>query len=142
MTTRISQTGIRRGEFITSSASATQNKGVILQVRGFYPPSRKWIGELNPLVLRDEFNQFPFFAPMSPEQRWEWLQANATDDPDLYMEDVPDLAIKIIAIESGTTKKKEKGKGKEKKENFFLEALTPEQLTQLKLDNPQDPEGY
>jgi hypothetical protein len=126
MTTRISQTGIRSGEFITSSATATQNKGTIMQIRGWYPPSRSWLESLTTLTLRDEYNQFPFFAPMSAEQRLTWLQDHATENPDLYMEDVPELAIKFVTI-SG---------------KFFTEALTAEQISQLQRGNPNDPEGF
>lgn len=126
MTTRINQTGIRTGEFITSSASATQNKGTIIQIRGWYPPSKPWLEKLDMLSLRDEYNQFPFFAPMSVQQRLTWLQEHATDARDLYMEDVPGLAIKFITING----------------KFFTEALTPEQMSRLQRGNPDDPEGF
>ena len=118
-------TGIRDGEFITSSASATQNKGSIIQIKGFYPPSMQAVSTIDPILLRDSFNRLDFFANMTPEQRSKWLIDNATNNNDLYLEDV-NIGLKFIKIGG----------------SFFTKALTPEQLNMLLRGNPNDPEGY
>ena len=122
---RISQTGIRSGEIITSSQSGNQNKGSIIQIRGFYPPSLHYVSNLDPILLRDGFNQFGFFANMTVEERLKWLIDNGTNNQDLYMEDVP-IALKFIKV-GGT---------------FFTKALSPDQLNMLMRGNPNDSEGY
>lgn len=94
---RIYTTGIREGETITSAPGATQNAGTVMQIKGFYPPSEKALADLNAAIVRDTFNQYAFFRSMLPSQRLEWLQQNATDNNDLYMEDV-ELKIKFVAI--------------------------------------------
>lgn len=118
-------TGIRDGEFITSSPSAIQNKGSIIQVRGFYPPSKQGVSNIDPVLLRDAFNRLDFFANMTYEQRQKWLIDNSTHNNDLYLEDVP-ISIKFIKIGG----------------SFFTKSLTPDQLSMLLKGNPNDPEGY
>lgn len=122
----INSTGIRSGEFITSRPGAKQNEGSVFQIRGFYPPARVWVDQLTLEELKNTFNQIPFFIPMTLEERKVWLLNNSIDDNDLYVEDVPDLWVKIIRI-SG---------------KFVNEKLTPEQIETLLKGNPDDKEGF
>lgn len=122
---RISQTGIRSYEIITSSASGTQNKGTVIQVKGFYPPADTYVRDLDDITLRDAFNHFDFFSGMNTEQRRQYLIDNSTNAKDLYMEDV-DLQFKFIKIGGA----------------FFTKSLTSEQVNMLLKDNPNDEEGY
>jgi hypothetical protein len=118
-------TGIRDGEFITSSSTGTQNKGSIIQIKGFYPPSLQAVSNVDPILLRDAFNRLDFFANMTLEQRSKWLIDNAINNNDLYLEDV-NIGLKFIKIGG----------------SFFTKALTPYQLNILLRGNPNDPEGY
>jgi hypothetical protein len=123
---RISQTGIRTGECITSSDSGSQNKGTVIQIRGFYPPAVKYVAELNATDVRDKFNLIPFFNNMDLNERYSWLAANASSNDDLYLEAVPNLYVRFIKIEG----------------KFLVEALKQEGIDMLLRGNPNDAEGY
>lgn len=137
MDLRISETGVRSGELITSSPSGKQNKGAVIEIRGkyppeiagtaIYPPEIARVKQIDPIVLRDNFNVIPFFANMTPQQRSEWLINNGTNVSDLYMEDAPNLFVKFIKI--GT-------------KNFFTQTLSQDVIDLLLKGNPNDPEGF
>ncbi len=139
MDLRISQTGIRNGEFITSSPSGKQCEGTIMQVRLVpsapsniaYPPSRFYASQLDDLVLRDHFNNFKFFASMSISERRNWLLSNSTEDNDLYMNAVPGLQVRFVKVDFA----KVTGKKRDP-------ILSPEQIDTLIHGNPEDAEGY
>lgn len=131
MELRVSHTGIRNGEYITSSSSGKQNKGSILQIRGVYPPSAKRVKEIPQHVLRDYFNNFEFFEGMSLEERFAWLTTNSISNDDLYLSDqmpapFENLWVKVHALEGTDVQKK-------------LDAQT---ISTLIRGNPDDPEGY
>lgn len=95
----INVTGIRDNEYITSSDKATQNKGTILQVKGFYPPSSYFKTFDNyDIFVRDTLREYDFFKDKTYEERINWLNEYYTNNPDLYLEDVPNLQIKFIKI--------------------------------------------
>lgn len=122
---RVFATGIRDNEIITSAPGAKQNSGSLIQVKGFYPPSKAGVAALDEVAIRDQFNHLPFFKDLSPQQRLAWLNANAIDNRDLYMEDV-DLKLKFIKIGG----------------SFFTTALSQDQLDTLQRGNPDDPDGF
>lgn len=122
---RISHTGIRPGEFITNSSTGSQNKGSVLQIMGFYPPSKKRVEELEEHIIKDSFTKYEFFSNMKTEERKEWLINNSTDNDDLYLQDV-DLKVKVIKFTGSLIKEK----------------LTPEQISLIIQGNPDDPEGW
>lgn len=64
---RIYSTGIRNGEYITSSNNTknSQVKGSVIQIRGNYPPSLRAIAMMDVITVRDKLNAFSFFQPMS-----------------------------------------------------------------------------
>jgi hypothetical protein len=126
MALRISQTGVRTGEFITCAPGQKQCQGTVIQLRGEYPPSAPWIVQLSPEQIRDRFNNYRFFRRLTVEQRIQWLNTHAVPNEDLYMEDVPGLYIKFVKI-GGT---------------FIMKALTQDQINMLLAGNPNDPEGY
>lgn len=95
-----------------------------MQIRGFYPPERKWIPS-DPIVIRDQLGVIPFFADKTPEERLRWLESHATDT-ELYLEDVKDLAVRFVRIGG----------------KFMTEALGIENINRLLQPNPDDPEGY
>lgn len=127
MELRINETGVRTGEFITSSSSGKQSKGAVLQVRGVYPADISLVNKLTPIQLQDSLNVIPFFNPMSAAQRLEWLINNGTTTKKLYIEDAPNVFVKFLKI--GTT-------------NFFTKILSQDTRDTLLQGNPQDPEGY
>ena len=92
------QTGIRDGEYITSSVGAVQNVGTIIQVFGFYPPSIKGVESLALSELRDKLGEVDFFADMTVEERRKNLMDNAIDDKDFYLNQQAGLMVKFIAI--------------------------------------------
>ena len=126
MTTRIYSTGIRSGEYIIGAPGQKQVSGTVIQIRGSYPPSKLGVSELDDVVIRDIFNLLPFFSNKTYEQRRVWLESNAIENKDLYMEDVPGLELRFVKI-SG---------------QFFLKSLSQEQLDLLLRGNPSDPQGY
>ena len=126
MDLRISETGIRSGEFIAASPSGKQNKGTVIQIRGLYPADRVRVRKIDPITLRDVFNGIPFFSTMTPSQRSQWLIENGTDEPKLYLEDT-DVWIKFVKIGS---------------KNFFHKSLGPDGVNILLQGNPDDPEGF
>lgn len=123
---RISQTGIRSGEFIQASETGSQNFGTVMQVRGTYPPSHNWTSSLKSDFFGDALGQFAFFSAMLPRDRYDWVIKHAVVAEDLYLEDVADLRLRFLKI-GGT---------------FFLKTLRPEQLDALIKGNPDDPEGF
>lgn len=126
MDLRISQTGIRSGEYISASSSGSQNKNTVIQVRGSYPPEKERIVLLDPIVLRDGFNIIPFFSNMTPHERLNWLINNSTDIPDLYLEDT-DIEVRFVRIGD---------------KNFFYKTLGADKIDILLKGNPNDPEGF
>lgn len=126
MDLRVNQTGIRNGEFITSSPSGKQNKGMVMQIRGLYPPDIQEVKKLNFVTLRDVFNVIPFFTNMSAEDRKEWLIDNSIDMRKVYLEDV-ELWVKIVKIGSN---------------NFLTKTLDKDIIDGLLRGNSDDPEGY
>lgn len=95
-----------------------------MQVRGFYPPERKWIPR-DPIVIRDQLGVIPFFAEKTPEERVQWLETHASD-VELYLEDVKGLAIRFVRIGG----------------KFMTESLGADGINRLLQPNPEDPEGY
>lgn len=124
---KVFQTGIRSGEFITSSQGAKQNQGSLFQVRGDYPPSRSALptDDYEWAIFSQQLESIPFFAKLSFPERKAWLITHSTPDDDLYLQEVP-LKVKIIRL-SGS---------------FFREKLDDETITRLTKGNPEDPEGY
>lgn len=110
-------TGIRDGELITSSDKATQNRGTVIEVKGFYPPYANLALDLDNHIFKDTFKTFDFFKDKSSEEIKEYLIKNTTVYSDLYLDDV-NLEIKFIKI-SG---------------KFFTDNLTKEQLEELSSD--------
>ena len=126
MDLRISETGIRSGDFIAASPSGKQNKGTVMQIRGQYPADRNRVRNLDPITLRDVFNVIPFFTPMDPAQRLTWLLDNGTDVSKLYLDDT-DVWVKFVKIGA---------------KNFFHKSLGQEGVNKLLQGNPRDPEGF
>ena len=125
MSLRITATGIRDGEFIEGLGK--QCVGTVMQIRGDYPSSLPWVAQLDTNTLRDEFNNYGFFAKIpTVEGRLDALKANSTDKDDLYMEDCPNLQIKFVKIGG----------------EFFKKSLSAEELEMLLKGNPKDPDGY
>jgi len=111
---RINHTGIRSGEYIIGVGK--QCKNTLIQVKSddklAYPPSTSWI-DPDP-IIRDAYNEFPFFRDMSLKQRKEYLLQNAINDKDLYLQEVP-IMIRFLRIEG----------------EFFISNLTSEQISEL-----------
>jgi len=122
---KISQTGVRSGEMITNSLTASQNRGSLFRVRGLYPPSLQRAAELSVTEVRDLLSQIPFFSRLTPTARLQWLTLNGVTNDDLYIEDTG-LEVLVISLNG----------------KFFDEKLTPEQRDLLIRGNPHDPEGY
>jgi len=125
----INTTGIRDGEIIMGLPKQKASAGTIIKIKGFYPPSKKWINELTDEQLRDKIGIIPYFSKMNIQKRKESLLDMSTDNDNLYMEDVPNLKIKFVAIDS-TGDTSIPGK------------LGKEQTSILLQGNPEDPEGY
>jgi hypothetical protein len=51
MELRISETGIRDDDLITSSSTGKQNKGAVIKIRGFYPPNKDRVNKLKEIEL-------------------------------------------------------------------------------------------
>ncbi len=128
MDLRINQTGIRSNEFITANGKSKQNKGAIIEIQGLYPASRTRVTQLTPTELRDGLNTIPFFSGLGPSERSDWLLKNGTDVGDMYINDVPNLKIKIIKM--GDPK------------NSFYQKLGQDVVNTLLQGNPKDPEGF
>lgn len=130
MKLRISSTGLRYGEIITSSESATQNTGTIMQVRGptkglIYPPGIKWVQALtaDDLASLDEVS---FFKSMSLDERKTYLTENSVNNNDLYLDTVPNLYVNFIEING----------------KFMLANLEPDLISQLIAGNPATEDGF
>lgn len=127
---RISHTGVRSGEYITCSPSGTQCRDTILQIRlkdqlVAYPPSEPWIKHLTDTDIRDVFNKFNFFKNINSSERMEWLMNNSTTNDDLYLDSIPDLEVKIIALGGD-----------------FVKVIPKETVDILIAGNPDDEDGY
>ena len=122
----ISYTGVRSGEYIVGADHSKQCKGSLMQIRGTYPPSKHWVSQLSPVQLRDQLTNYGFFRSKTSEQRLSWLLDNGTTNEDLYLEDIPDLHVKIIRFEG----------------EFIVNSLSEEQINQLIAGNPDDPDGF
>lgn len=124
---QVYRTGIRSGEFITSSQGAKQNQGCLFQVKGDYPPSKSSLptDDYEWSLFSQQLESIPFFAKLSFDQRKAWLISHSTPNDDLYLQEIP-LKVKIIRL-SGS---------------FFREKLDEETITRLTKGNPNDPEGY
>lgn len=123
---RISQTGIRDGELITSSSSGkNQCGGALIRVHGYYPPSSEQVDALTYVQLRDALSQYPFFEPMSVEERKAWLEENAKPG-EIYLNEVDNIYIEFV-----------KFSGK-----FFYEKLTQDQIDMLIAGNSDHPKGW
>lgn len=120
----VSSTGIRNGEFITSSPKASQNKGSVLQIFGAYPPYINYVNMLSEIELRDQFNCISFFNNMTVDQRLNYLRSVSTTTKDLYFENV-DLRVKVIKL-SG---------------KFILSTFSEDNINRLIAGNSQDPDG-
>ena len=94
----INNIGIRDGEMITSSESGKQNKDSILQIFGYYPPSREWVNKLDDTVIRDRLNNYNFFKNLTFSERKLYLEEISIDDNDLYLEDVDNIYCKVIQL--------------------------------------------
>jgi hypothetical protein len=94
----VEYTGIRDDEYITSAPGATQNKGTIMQIKGSYPPSKLAIKNLSLTDIRDKLSKIHFFIDMTPEERKAWLKGHATDNNDLYIDEL-DIQVRFIAID-------------------------------------------
>src|SRR5437773_2528109 len=97
-------TGIRSGEYITSAPDAPQNKGTVAQIRGLYPPSLSAVEALELTDRRDKLTKLDFFKDMNEKDIDKWLREHAVKNDDLYIEDIPGLEIRFIAL-SGTAVK-------------------------------------
>uniref|UniRef100_A0A6C0AE03 Helicase ATP-binding domain-containing protein n=1 Tax=viral metagenome TaxID=1070528 RepID=A0A6C0AE03_9ZZZZ len=113
----VNLTGIRDGEFITSSEKAIQNKGTIIQIKGFYPPFEPFSRMFDEHILKDTFRKYNFFKDMDLKDIKHYLLNNSTVLDDLYLED-SNIQVKFIKI-SG---------------KFFFENLTKEQIDELSSD--------
>lgn len=107
----INVTGIRNLEFITSSPKAKQNKGTIIQIKGYYNPHNF---ELEDLFIRDQIKKFEFFKDKSINEIRDYLLNISIPENDLYLEDTP-IEIKFIKIGG----------------DFFIKSLTSEQINFL-----------
>ena len=95
---RVGQTGIRSGELITSAVNAKQSRGVVIEILGDFPTDRERVNDLSITEIRDKLNLIPFFAPMTPNQRQEWLIQHSDPRKDLYQEDT-DISDKFLSID-------------------------------------------
>ena len=93
---RITSTGVRDGEYITSSPSGKQCSGSVFQVRGNYPPSKVWIDKMSPADY-SSLEEIAFFSNMSVEQRKKWLLDNSVSVKDLYLDDT-DIEVRIVKL--------------------------------------------
>jgi len=126
MELRISETGIRDDDLITSSSTGKQNKGAVIKIRGFYPPNKDRVNKLKEIELRDQLNIIPFFRPMSVKERKQWLLDHSTSVSDVYLDDVG-VSLKFIQLGH---------------KNFFTKQLGTDGVDKLIQGNPDDPEGY
>lgn len=127
---RISHFGVRNGEHIIASPSGSQCKGSDLELRSAsgvpYPPSRVRVHELLGSVVRDELNNYEFFAPLTQKERQDWLEGHAQDNDDLHVSDLAGVFVKIHSL-SG---------------KLVTEQLRAEQIDTLLAGNPADPDGF
>ena len=124
----ISSTGIRNGEIIIGREGKASGSTTI-QVRGFYPPGKKWVDEMPDTVLRDIIGRIPYFLNMSVQQRRQELLRVSTLHDDLYLDDVNGISLRFISIS---------GKG----DTSIPGKLGDETVSMLLKGNPADPEGY
>jgi hypothetical protein len=122
----ISFTGVRSGEYICGSPKSLQCKGSILQIKGFYKPSREFVSTLDEIQIRDKFNNFKFFKRLNVEERIRHLTQNLSEVNDQYLEDVSGLMVKVIRLEG----------------KYVIASLTKEQIDELIAGNPEDKDGY
>ncbi len=99
----INQTGIRDGEYITSTPWAIQNKGSIVQVLGYYPPFFDKEGLIATSELKTKgstFDRTTFFASMTADERISYLEKNSkayTGDKCNYLNKF-DVKVKFIML--------------------------------------------
>ena len=122
---RIGQTGIRSGEVVTASPSATQSRGVVFEVVGFFPPDLNRVNDLSITDIRDKLNLVPFFTHLTADQRKGWLLEHSEPQKDLYIDDT-DVSIKFIRIDGN---------------NFFTKTLSQDDISSLLKGNPETPDG-
>ena len=96
-------TGIRSGETIIAIGKSKQNADSEMIVYGDYPPSRRALEELSKsqwISLLALLATLPTFVDFSEKEIKQWLLNNATDEHDLYLDDL-DLQVRPISL-SGT----------------------------------------
>ena len=81
----ISYTGVRSGEKIIGTWKS--NKGSIMEIRGFYPPSREEANGVSSSELYNNIRNLPAFRRLSEEEVITYLEANGTDKNQLYLND-------------------------------------------------------
>jgi len=87
-------TGIFSGQIIEGIGK--QNKGCLMEIRKkkssspdlVYPPSLLGIANLSQTDITHKLRLIDFFTDMTPKERLEYLQENATENNDLYLSDV------------------------------------------------------
>jgi hypothetical protein len=124
---KVYETGIRSGEYITSSATAKQNRGSLFQVKGDFPPSKSALpaDDYDWSIFLQKLEAIPFFASLTSEERKNWLIQNVDSRKDLYLEDLP-LQVKVLRLEG----------------SLFQEKLSLETINMILAGNPEDSEGY
>lgn len=116
-------TGVRSYEKIVAAVGSKSNVGSELIVRGNYPPSRTAVEGLTETELG------ALYAVMRPADTIDtfrhWLLDQSTEAPNLYLNDIDDLYVKVISL-SGT---------------LFDEKMSEDDRTKFGNDNPNDPKG-
>jgi len=95
----IGYTGVRDGEVITGISNAKQTAGVIMHIRGSYPPERKFVEELSDPQIRDIVAQIPFFHGHDVSSIRTYLLDNSTTKHKSYLEDYP-IDVRFVSLGS------------------------------------------
>src|SRR5258708_2392463 len=105
-------TGIRNDDIITTTPGQNQNKGTVIKIRGYYPPSKPAIKSIDRQKLVEGIHNINTLKNLNDDDKIKTLKITAVDNDDLYMSDLDNFYIKFIKIG---------GKG-------FIDKLTKEQI--------------
>lgn len=118
------QTGIRDGETVYGPSWSNQTAGAKMKIRGQFPPLTDFVVNLPDQLIRDYFNNYPFFKDMSFKDRKAWLIKHQNPNGNMYLQDAK-IDVKFEAVSK-----------------HIEEKLGPDQTALLVRGNPNDPEGY
>lgn len=95
---KVYETGIRNEEFVYGPTDAVQTAGSVMQVKGFYPPSKFGVSNIELTDYRDKLSKYDFFSNMTMEERKKYLKKKSVDNKDLYLEDVKGLEVRFTKL--------------------------------------------